>query len=73
MKPELYQDVVLTQDFPAHGLKIGDVGTLIEYVPHPDQGEEGCILEIFSSVTMSLDVVTVPITSIRPFKEPGAL
>ena len=38
---ELYQRVALNQDFPESNLKQGDIATLVDTVPHPNQGEEG--------------------------------
>ncbi|MBT5831168.1 MAG: DUF4926 domain-containing protein [Candidatus Latescibacteria bacterium] len=68
MKPELYQRVALTQDLTEHQLKQGDLATLVEYVPHPKGGEEGCILEIFNALGESIAVVTVPISAIEPLR-----
>jgi putative heme iron utilization protein len=62
---ELYQDVALTQDVPTHQLKAGDVATLIDFVPDPDNGEEGCVLEVFNAVGESMVVVVVPISAIK--------
>ena len=68
MKPALYQHVALTQDIPEHHLKQGDLATLIEYVPHPKDGEEGCVLEIFNALGESIAVVAVPISAIEPLR-----
>ena len=64
MKPELYQHVSLTADFPEYNLKTGDVATLVEYVPGPQGTEDGCVLEVFNAVGESITVVTVPQSSI---------
>ncbi len=68
MKPELYQEVALTQDIPDAGLRTGDVATLIDYVPHPTGGEEGAVLEIFNAVGESIAVVTAPVSAICPLR-----
>lgn len=34
MSLELYQEVALTRDLPEHQLRVGDVATLIDFVPH---------------------------------------
>ncbi len=65
MTLELYSEVALTQNIAEHNLKIGDVATLVDFVPHPQGGEEGCVLEIFNAVGESIDVVTVPISAIK--------
>lgn len=82
MTLELYSEVALTQNIAEHNLKIGDVATLVDFVSHPQGGEEGCVLEIFNAVGESIDVVTVPtsaikslsaneILTIRPLKQTG--
>lgn len=60
MNLELYQEVALTRNFPEYQLKQGDLATLVDFVPHPNGGEIGCILEVFNAVGESLKVVTVP-------------
>ena len=64
MKIDLYQEIALNRDFPEHNLHQGDIATLIDYVPHPENGEEGAILEVFNALGTSITVVTVPISSI---------
>ena len=65
---DLYQRVSLNCDFPEHHLKKGDVATLIDYVPHPSNGEQGSVLEIFSATGESIAVVIVPISTIKPLR-----
>ncbi len=65
MKPDLYNEVVLARDFPEHQLKRGDMATVVEYIPHPKGGEEGCILEVFNVLGESIAVVTVPVSAIE--------
>ena len=64
MKLELYQEIAINRDFPEHNLHQGDMATLIDYVPHPEQGEEGAILEASNALGNTISVVTVPISSI---------
>jgi len=69
MSLELYQEVALTCDLPEHKLRAGDIATLVDFVPHPSNGEEGCILEVFNAVGESLAVIAVPVSiveSLRP-------
>jgi hypothetical protein len=68
MTLELYQDIALTCDLPEHQLKVGDVATLVDLVPHPTGGEEGCILEVFNAVGETIAVVTVPISAVEPLR-----
>jgi hypothetical protein len=65
MRLPLYQEVVLNRDFPQYELSKGDIGILNDYGPHPDRGEEGCILEIYNPTGEFLKVVTVPISSVE--------
>ena len=64
MKLPLYREVVLARNFPNDNFHKGDIATLIDYVPHPEGGEEGAILEVFNAIGDSIAVVTVPISSI---------
>jgi hypothetical protein len=61
---ELYQEIALNRGFPENNLYRGDIATLIDYVPHPTESEEGAVLEIFNALGESVAVVTVPISSI---------
>ena len=65
MDLELYQDIALTRNFPEYQLQQGDIATLIDFVPHPNGGETGCVLEIFNAVGESIKVVTVPISGVK--------
>ncbi len=65
MTLELYQEVALTCDVPEYNLRAGDIATLVDFVPHPSNGEEGCILEIFNAVGESLAVIAVPISIVE--------
>ena len=55
----LYQRVALKRDLPDQGLKRGDVATLVDYVSGPEDGEQGCVLEVFNAVGESIAVVAV--------------
>jgi len=41
---ELYQRVTLREGLPDGKLQQGDVATLIDFAPHPHNGELGCVL-----------------------------
>jgi hypothetical protein len=64
MKLELYQEIALNRDFLEYNLHQGDIATLIDYVSHPTDGEEGAVLEVFNALGESISVVTVPLSSI---------
>ncbi len=61
----LYQEVALTRDLPEYQLRAGDIATLVDFVPHPSGGEEGCLLEVFNAVGESLTVIAVPISTVE--------
>jgi hypothetical protein len=65
MTMELYQEVALTRDLPEYGLRAGDIATLVDFVPHPSDGEEGCVLEIFNAIGESFAVIAVPISAVE--------
>lgn len=65
MRPELYQEIALKQDWEEFNLHRGDIATLIDYVPSPTGEEDGAILEVFNARGESIAVVTVPVSSIE--------
>lgn len=65
MTLELHQEVALTHDLPEYELREGDIATLIDFVSHPNGGEEGCVLEVFNAVGESLTVIAVPISTVE--------
>ena len=68
MTLELYTEVALTQNLAEYNLKIGDIATLVDFIPHPQGGEPGCVLEIFNAVGESIAVVIVPKSAIKPLE-----
>jgi len=66
---QLYNEAALRSDLPAYGLKAGDVGTVVEILPHPAGGPRGIILEVFSALGHTLAVVTVPETQVEPLTD----
>jgi hypothetical protein len=68
MTLKLYTEVALTQNIAEHNLKMGDIATLVDFVSHPQKGEEGCVLEIFNAVDESIAIVIVPVSMIKPLE-----
>lgn len=64
----LYERVALRRNLPEHGLKTGDVAVLVDRVPHPSGGEQGCVLEVFNAVGESIAVVAVKESEIEPLQ-----
>ncbi|MBD2261140.1 DUF4926 domain-containing protein [Pseudanabaena sp. FACHB-2040] len=73
MTLELYKEVALTQDLPDHALREGDIATLVDFVPHPCSGEEGCVLEVFNAIGEAIAVVAVPRSAIKPLSSSDML
>ena len=62
---ELYSDVILTRDISEHGLRAGDVGTVVERHVVPGVSEEGYSVEFFDMTGNTVAVVTVPASPLR--------
>ena len=69
MKPELYTRIYLVRDVPEENLKQGDIAYVIDYLPHPQGGEEGAILEIFNALGKHQAIATVPVSAIAALNE----
>ncbi len=68
MSLDLYERVVLRRDVAEYQLRRGDVAVLADRVPHPQGGEDGCVLEVFNAVGDSIAVVTVPESHVEPLR-----
>ncbi|HET6400571.1 MAG TPA: DUF4926 domain-containing protein [Candidatus Kapabacteria bacterium] len=69
MKFELFSEVALSVDISAHGLKKGDVATVVERIEPKPNGEPGYALEVSNAVGESVDVLLVTesqIEALRP-------
>ena len=73
MSVELYQEVALTRDLPEHGLKAGDIAMLVDFVPHPSDGEKGCVLEVFNAIGESFTTIAVPISAVETLRSDEVL
>jgi hypothetical protein len=65
---QLYAEVTLRHDLPEFHLKQGDVVTLVDFVSHPTEGEDGCLLEVFNAVGESIDVIAAPVSAVAPLR-----
>ena len=60
----LYEDVIVTTDVPAHDIRAGDVGTVVEQ--HVIEGkEDGYSVEFFGGTGRTVAVITLPASSLR--------
>ena len=62
---ELYSDVILTRDLPERGLRVGDLGTLVDRHAVPGVADEGYSVEFFDMTGNTVAVVTVPASALR--------
>ena len=65
MSADLYGDVILTRDVTEHGLRAGDVGTLVERHAVPGVPEEGYSVEFFDMTGNTVTVATLPASALR--------
>jgi hypothetical protein len=62
---EMYGDMILTRDVPESGLRVGDVGTVVERHVGAGVSEEGYSLEFFDMTGNTVAVVTLPASAVR--------
>ena len=65
MKLDLFNRVALRVDLPEHGLRKGDVATIVEHLPGKDC-EDGYVLEVFNAVGDTIAMITVPQSAVEP-------
>ena len=66
MAYQLFSRVALKEDLPAHGLRRGDVATIVETHPGEEHQEPGYSLEVFNAIGETIAVVTVHESQIEP-------
>jgi len=70
MTYKLFEEVVLAKDIPKRGVKKGDVATIVEHHPVPDE-EDGYSLELFNALGETIAVITLPESAIERLTEIG--
>jgi len=50
-------------------LRRGDVAVLVDTAPHPQAGEEGCVLEVLNALGESIAVVVVAASAVEALRE----
>jgi hypothetical protein len=70
MTIDLFSEVALTRDLPEHGLRQGDIATVVEQLPATqDSGDEaGYALEVFNAVGEAINVIAVPESAVEPLR-----
>ena len=72
---DLYSDAILTRDVGEHGLRAGDVGTVVERHVVPGVAEEGYSVEFFDMTGNTVTVITLPASALcvpTPADRPAA-
>ena len=72
MKFDLYTDVALTCDLPAHRLRRGDIVKLVDHHMASD-GTEGYSIEVFNAVGDTITVTAVPVSALEALREDEVL
>lgn len=62
---DLYSDVILTHDIDEHGLRAGDVATVVGRHAVPGVTERGYSVEFFDMMGNTVAVVTLPASALR--------
>jgi Domain of unknown function (DUF4926) len=65
---ELYKEVALTTDIPEHRLKKGDVATIADKIEPRPNHEPAYVLEVFSAIGETVDVLIVQESQIEPLQ-----
>ena len=65
MKIDLFKRVALRRDVPEHGLRKGDVATIVEHLPGKD-GDDGYALEVFNAIGETIALITVAESAVEP-------
>ena len=62
---DMYGDVILTRDVNEHGLRAGDIGTVVERHVVVGVAEEGYSVEFFDMTGNTVAVATLPASALR--------
>ena len=62
---EIYGDVILTGDVPETGLRVGDVGTVVDCHAVAGVSEDGYSVEFFDMTGNTVAVVTLSASALR--------
>jgi hypothetical protein len=68
MNLKRYARVSMRCNVSRHNLEQGDVGTVVDFAPDPDSGEDGCVLEFYNATGELLAKVTVSQEDVQPLQ-----
>jgi hypothetical protein len=69
MKFEMFSRVALKTDVPEHGLRRGDLATIVEFHPGVPGQEPGYSLEVFNAVGDTVAVIALGESQIEVLRE----
>jgi hypothetical protein len=69
MKFEMFSRVTLKTDVPEHGLRRGDLATIVEFHPGVPGQEPGYSLEVFNAVGDTVAVIALGESQIETLRE----
>lgn len=64
----LFSQVALAEDLPEYHLKRGDIATVVEYYPMPDEEDDGYSLEGFGVPNITIKVAASRIISVNQYQ-----
>jgi hypothetical protein len=65
----LFSQVALTEDLPEYHLQRGDIATVVEHYPMPDEEEDGYSLEGFRVPNITVEVSASQILSLSQWQQ----
>ncbi|NMF82750.1 DUF4926 domain-containing protein [Nodosilinea sp. P-1105] len=65
----LFSQVALAEDLPEHYLKRGDIATVVEHYPMPDNEDDGYSLEGFGVPNVTVEVSASQIVSVSQWQQ----
>ncbi|MGB3136782.1 MAG: DUF4926 domain-containing protein [Nodosilinea sp.] len=68
-KYPLFSQVALAKDLPEYHLKRGDIGTVVEYYPIPEEEDDGYSLEGFGVANITVEVAASQIISVSQWQQ----
>lgn len=68
MKFELFTRAAIVADLPEHGLRRGDIVTIVEFLSANDHHPTGYVVEVFSVTGDTLDVLGLSENQLMPLR-----
>jgi hypothetical protein len=68
MKYKLHTNVAFSEDIPQHGIKKGDIATIVDFHPSVND-EDGYSLEVFNAIGQTIAIVVAGKSKIERLKD----